>query len=124
MIVKCFFSIAFVYFMVGFSTAQQNKGPNVLMIVADDAGLDYSAYGSSYIQTPVFDKLAAQGVLFNNAYTPNAKCAPSRSCIMTGRNSWQLDAAANHWIYFPSKFKTYPEVLKEHGYAIEYTGKG
>ncbi|NOR75898.1 MAG: sulfatase-like hydrolase/transferase [Draconibacterium sp.] len=38
------------------------------------------------------DKLAAEGMVFTNAYAPNAKCAPSRSCIVTGRNSWQLEA--------------------------------
>lgn len=98
--------------------------PNILFLVMDDAGLDMSAYGSSYVKTPNFDKIAQNGILFENAYTPNAKCAPSRASILTGRNSWQLDAAANHVIYFPSKFKTYPEVLAENGYKIGYTGKG
>ena len=90
----------------------------------DDAGLDMSIYGSTYVKTPGFDNLAEQGMLFNRAYTPNAKCAPSRSAVMTGRNSWQLDAAANHFIYFPSKFKTYQEVLLENGYTTGHTGKG
>ncbi|MGB5318291.1 sulfatase-like hydrolase/transferase, partial [Eudoraea sp.] len=58
------------------------------------------------------------------AYTPNAKCAPSRAAFITGRNSWQLDAAANHVNYFPSKFKTYQEVLLENGYTTGHTGKG
>ncbi|MCF6357912.1 MAG: sulfatase, partial [Draconibacterium sp.] len=65
-----------------------------------------------------------QGLLFTNAYTPNAKCAPSRSCIVTGRNSWQLEEAANHWSYFPVKFKTYAETLADNGYFVGYTGKG
>lgn len=63
-------------------------------------------------------------MLFNNAYTPNAKCAPSRACILTGRNSWQLEPAANHWCYFPAKFKTYVEALKEHGYFVGKVAKG
>lgn len=104
--------------------APASSRPNVLFLVMDDAGLDMSAYGSSYVKTPNFDKIAQNGVLFEKAYTPNAKCAPSRSCILTGRNSWQLDAAANHVIYFPSKFKTYAETLAENGYKIGYTGKG
>ena len=58
------------------------------------------------------------------AYTPNAKCAPSRSCILTGRNSWQLEEAANHWPQFPSKFRTYAETLAEYDYHVGYTGKG
>ncbi|WP_373517372.1 sulfatase [Pricia sp.] len=97
---------------------------NILVIMFDDAGLDMGAYGSSYVNTPGFDAIAKEGILFNRAYTPNAKCAPSRAALMTGRNSWQLDAAANHVIYFPPKFKTYQEVLLENGYTTGHTGKG
>lgn len=103
---------------------QSGERPNILVIMFDDAGLDLSAYGSTYVNTPGFDSIAKAGILFNKAYTPNAKCAPSRAAVITGRNSWQLDAAANHVIYFPPKFKTYQEVLQEHGYATGYTGKG
>jgi arylsulfatase A-like enzyme len=59
-----------------------------------------------------------------NAYTPNAKCAPSRASILTGRNSWQLEEAGNHWAYFPAKFKTFMEALGEHGYFVGHTLKG
>jgi N-sulfoglucosamine sulfohydrolase len=98
--------------------------PNILYIVADDAGLDMSAYGRTWVSTPAFDRVAKEGILFQNAYTPNAKCAPSRACMLTGRNPWQLDAAMNHVIYFPNYFKTYPEALAENGYFVGYTGKG
>lgn len=106
------------------TTVVKQKKMNILFLIADDAGIDFSAYGSTFCKTPSFDRIAKEGLLFNRAYTPNAKCAPSRSCIMTGRNSWQLDAAANHWIYFPNKFKTFSEALNENGYEIGYTGKG
>jgi arylsulfatase A-like enzyme len=43
---------------------------------------------------------------------------------LTGRNSWQLEEAANHWPAFPAKFKTYAEVLGEDGYHVGFTGKG
>jgi hypothetical protein len=76
------------------------------------------------VKTPNFDRIAQNGILFNHAYTPNAKCAPSRSCILTGRNSWQLEQAANHWPYFPEKFKVFTEVLDDNGYAVASTGKG
>jgi arylsulfatase A-like enzyme len=82
------------------------------------------AYGCDWIKTPAFDRVADEGILFNNAYTPNAKCAPSRAAILTGRNSWQLEEAVNHWCFFPNKFKTYSEVLAEHGYHVGYTAKG
>ena len=81
-------------------------------------------YGTEWVRTPGFDQVAREGLLFNRCYTPNAKCAPSRSCILTGRNSWQLEAAANHWCFFPAKFSSYVEVLGEHGYVTGMTGKG
>ncbi len=99
--------------------------PNILFAIADDASYPHmGAYGCDWIKTPAFDRIANQGILFTNAYTPNAKCAPSRSCILTGRNSWQLEQAANHWPYFPEKFKTYAEALTENGYHVGYTAKG
>lgn len=102
-----------------------NKKPNILFCIADDATWKHmSAYGSKWVNTPAFDRVAKEGLLFNNAYTPNAKCGPSRSIILTGRNSWQLEEAANHLAYFPTKFKTYPEALAEKGYEVGYTGKG
>ncbi|MFH6602531.1 sulfatase [Maribacter algicola] len=104
--------------------SQGNERPNILVIIFDDAGLDMSVYGSTYVNTPGFDAIAKEGILFNRAYTPNAKCAPSRASIITGRNPWQLDAAANHVIYFPPRFKTYQEVLLENGYATGHTSKG
>ena len=67
-------------------------------------------------KTPAFDRVAKEGLLFNHAYTPNAKCAPSRACILTGRNSWQLKEAANHICYFPPEFKGWGEALAEHGW--------
>lgn len=99
------------------------KRPNILFAIADDASLTFGAYGVNWLKTPAFDYVARNGVLFMNAYTPNAKCAPSRACIITGRNSWQLGAAANHFAYFPAKYKTYPEALAAHGYYVGFTGK-
>jgi N-sulfoglucosamine sulfohydrolase len=99
--------------------------PNILFALADDASFPHmSAYGTAWVRTPAFDRVGREGLLFTRAYTPNAKCAPSRSCILTGRNSWQLEAAANHVPFFPAKFKTYPEALGENGYFVGYTGKG
>ena len=105
--------------------AKEKQRPNILVCIADDQSFPHaSAYGCKWVKTPAFDQVARQGVLFTNAFTPNAKCAPSRSCILTGRNSWQLDAAANHVPFFPAKFKTYAESLIENGYQVGYTAKG
>lgn len=99
--------------------------PNILFAIADDWSYGHaSAYGCKWVQTPAFDRVARQGILFTHAYTPSAKCAPSRSCILTGRNPWQLKAACNHIPYFPPEFKTWAEVLGEHGYFVGLTAKG
>ena len=99
--------------------------PNILFAIADDwSGGHAGAYGCRWVKTPAFDRVAEQGLLFTHAYTPNAKCAPSRSSILTGRNPWQLKAAANHVCYFPPEFKTWAEALGEHGYFVGMTGKG
>ncbi len=103
---------------------QKEDRPNILFCILDDASPHMSAYGYNWINTPAFDRLAKNGVLFTSAYTPNAKCAPSRACVITGRNSWQLEEAANHVNFFPAKFKTFPEVLRENGYITALTGKG
>ncbi len=110
--------------MPGLAAGAEARRPNILFAIADDESFGTAgAYGCSWVKTPAFDRVAAQGVLFTHAYTPNAKCAPSRAAILTGRNSWQLEAAANHWCFFPPKFKSSFEALGEHGYFTGYTGK-
>ncbi|HOD81295.1 MAG: Arylsulfatase [Planctomycetes bacterium ADurb.Bin126] len=101
------------------------KRPNILLAIADDASYPHmSAYGCTWVKTPAFDRVAREGMLFTNVYTPTAKCAPSRSCLLTGRNPWQLEEAANHVCFFPAKFKTFMEALGEHGYHVGHVLKG
>ncbi len=115
--------IVLMWLVVSAVIAQER--PNVLFIIADDWGRnDAGVYGSTWIKTPAFDRLAREGILFRNAYTPNAKCAPSRACIMTGRNPWQLKEAANHVCYFPTEFRSFPEALTQLGFHVGTTGKG
>lgn len=105
--------------------ASGSDRPNILFAIADDLSYPHmGAYGTDWVQTPAFDRVARDGLLFTRCYTPNAKCAPSRACLLTGRNSWQLEQAANHWCYFPAKFPSYVEVLGDHGYVTGSTGKG
>ena len=104
-------SLAIIF--TGCMSPDVDEKPNILFCIMDDASIHMGAYGYEWCKTPAFDEIAEQGILFMNAYTPNAKCAPSRSSVLTGRNSWQLEEAANHVVNFPAKFKTFPEVLKE-----------
>jgi N-sulfoglucosamine sulfohydrolase len=98
--------------------------PNILFAIADDWSPHAGAYGTRWVNTPAFDRVAREGLLFTRAYTPNAKCAPSRACLLTGRNSWQLKEAANHICYFPPEFKGWAEALSEHGWTVGFTMKG
>jgi arylsulfatase A-like enzyme len=99
--------------------------PNILFIIADDASFSsMGIYGSEYVNTPNFDKLAEEGVLFTNAYSNNPKCAPARASLLTGRYSWQLEEAVVHRPLMPEKWKFYPELLEEEGYFVGFTGKG
>jgi arylsulfatase A-like enzyme len=98
--------------------------PNILFAVADDWGLHAGAYGTAWVNTPAFDRVAKEGLLFKNAYTPMAKCAPSRAILLTGRHLWQNEEAGNHMAMFPPKLKSWPEVLTDKGWHMGITGKG
>ncbi|MBC8347059.1 MAG: sulfatase-like hydrolase/transferase [Verrucomicrobia bacterium] len=106
-------------------TSVPAKRPNILFAIADDWGFGHAgAYGCNWVRTPSFDRVARDGILFKRAYTPNAKCAPSRAVILTGRYSWQLEQAANHMNVFPAKFGGFMETLEANDYFTGYTGKG
>jgi len=108
----------------GFQGLEKSK-PNILFALADDWSFGHAgAYGCRWVKTPAFDRVAREGLLFTRAYTPDGKCAPSRACIITGRNPWQLGAAANHVPFFPPEFKSVFEALGEHGYFAGMTLKG
>lgn len=57
---------------------------NILLIVSDDQGLQLGSYGDLFARTPRTDELAADGVLYKNAYTTQASCSPARASILTG----------------------------------------
>ncbi|WP_337176981.1 sulfatase [Paludisphaera sp.] len=101
-----------------------HAGPNILFVVADDWGVHAGAYGTPWVRTPAVDRVAREGLRFDRAYTPLAKCAPSRAVIMTGRLPWRNGEACNHLSYFPAELKAWPEVLVERGWHVGATGKG
>ncbi len=101
------------------------KRPNILVAIADDWSYGHAgAYGCRWIKTPAFDRVAAEGVLFRNAFTNNPKCSPCRASFLTGRSTWQLDEACNHFGIFPARWPVYPDLLEQAGYIVGFTGKG
>ena len=103
----------------------QQKRPNILLVIADDWGYNHAGvYGCDWIKTPNFDRVANEGVRFTNSFTSNPKCSPSRATILTGRNTWQLQEAVDHYSIFPKGLTVYPDLLEKAGYAIGMTGKG
>ena len=58
--------------------------PNILFIPVDDLRPELGAYGDSIIKTPNIDRLARQGLTFNQAYCQQAVCNPSRASLLTG----------------------------------------
>ncbi len=110
---------------LGPGRAAAAERPNILFIILDDWNSHHAgAYGCTWVKTPNFDRVAREGVLFRNAFTSNPKCSPCRASILTGRNTWQLEEAVNHFGIFPAKFAVYPDLLEKAGYTVGLTGKG
>lgn len=101
-----------------------DERPNVLVCISDDQSYPHaSAYGHPVIQTPGFDAVARQGVLFDNAFTPAPGCSPMRAAFLTGRPIWQIEAAGTHASHFPKHLQVFPQELETHGYHVGFTGK-
>jgi len=97
-------------------TVQQ---PNILFAIADDWGWPHAgAYGDPVVQTPAFDRLAMEGVLFNHAYISSPSCTPSRNAILTGQYHWRLGPGANLWSTLDPSTPVYPLILEDAGYKI------
>ncbi|AWW31604.1 arylsulfatase [Echinicola strongylocentroti] len=103
------------------------KEPNVLVIYTDDLGYgDVARYGGQ-IPTPNIDELAADGLLFTNAYATAATCTPSRYAMLTGEYAWRAkgrgvapgDASA---LIRPDR-ETLPSVMQRAGYRTGVIGK-
>ena len=102
----------------------KNARPNILFAISDDQSYPHaSAYGYEAIQTPAFDRVAREGILFHNAFTASPGCSPSRAAMLTGLNCWQLENAGTHGSSFPAQYTVYPDLLEEASYFIGYTHK-
>ncbi len=122
--ITCFSVFVFGTTLAAASISAADKKPNILFAISDDWGLHAGVYGTTWVKTPAFDRIAEEGILFKNAFTPMAKCAPSRAIILTGRHLWQNEEAGNHMAHFPSKLKSWPEALAGRGWNVGITGKG
>ncbi|GAA3561835.1 sulfatase [Snuella lapsa] len=70
------------------SNEEVHRKPNVVLILVDDLGwADVGFMGNPVYETPNLDKLSNESLVFNNAYAPAANCAPSRACIITGKQT-------------------------------------
>ncbi len=98
--------------------------PNILFAIADDWGTHAGVYGDQVVKTPTFDRLAKEGVLFEQAYISSPSCAPSRAAILTGQWHWRLGEAANLFGPVSINDPVYPDLLEENGYFVGYTRKG
>ena len=80
--------------------------PNILFLLADNWLYDHAgANGDRVVKTPVFDRMAREGVRFTNAFCPVPSCGPTRSSLVTGRAAHQLEEIANHGGRFAGKFR-------------------
>lgn len=100
---------------------------NVVLIIADDQGLDLGAYGNKKIKSPNLDKLASEGTLFTNGFSTVSSCSPSRSVIFTGlyshSNGMYGLAHDVHNQHLLPWVKTLPALLKQSGYSTCLVGK-
>ena len=99
--------------------------PNILIMMSDDQSFPHaSAYGSKMVDTPNFDRIAREGILFGNAFCAAPGCSPSRAAFLTGRHIWQIEHAGTHASSFDKKYRTFMDLLADAGYTTGYTGKG
>ncbi|MFW6303449.1 MAG: sulfatase, partial [Candidatus Sumerlaeota bacterium] len=98
--------------------------PNILLITADDMNWDaVGAFGCPTPETtPNIDRLASEGIRFENGHVTIAVCQPSRSAIMTGRYPHQSGGEGFHKLRF-SDIPLLPERLRESGYTVGILGK-
>lgn len=107
------------------------QAPNIVVILADDLGYsDLASYGSE-IQTPNLDKLAQDGLRYNN-FTVTAMCSPTRAALLTGLNHHSAGVGwVSEWDFGYPGYRgelqpdvvTLPQILQQNGYATYAAGK-
>ncbi|MCA9017069.1 MAG: sulfatase-like hydrolase/transferase, partial [Planctomycetaceae bacterium] len=97
--------------------------PNMILIFADDVSWDdLGCYGHPTIHTPHLDRLAKEGLRFNNAYLTTSSCSPSRCSVITGRYPHNTGAPELH-TPLPEGQVLFPQLLRDAGYYTVISGK-
>lgn len=100
-----------------------NQRPNFLIVMSDEHAPQVSSpYGHPFIQTPNLQRLADQGVVFENSYCNSPLCVPSRASFMTGRHLYQIGVWDNG-VPLASDEPTWAHRLNALGYDTALSGK-
>jgi len=96
--------------------------PNIIWVVLEDISLDLAVYGTPEVNTPNLDKLANQGIRYNNAYATAAVCSTARSAFFTGMHATSIGAHhhrshLNDGYQLPKNVKILSEYMREAGYV-------
>lgn len=117
--------------MISLSASAENSRPNIVLIVSDNQSQSLiGTYGNTAIKTPNIDRLASQGIRFNNAFAVNGVCSPTRATLLTGLMPSQtgIHVALPSDINVPDwsaieEFRSLPQTLSEAGYKTALVGK-
>lgn len=107
------------------ATTLQAERPNIIFLLADDQNTDsMGCYGNPDVQTPNLDKLANDGIAFDNHYNTTAICMASRASIMTGMYEYKTGCNFAHGDMLVGTWeKSYPKLLRAAGYRTAFAGK-
>jgi N-acetylglucosamine-6-sulfatase len=99
--------------------------PNIVHIMVDDMSADALGFRGKYpfIQTPNIDRLAREGLVFDNHFVTTSLCSPSRACILTGRYAHCTGVPDNSGNDPDPSLPTYPALLQAAGYVTAHIGK-
>jgi N-sulfoglucosamine sulfohydrolase len=119
-------ALAFGFPRLSKASKKNKTRPNILLMVAEDHGLQLSCYGDKHISTPNLDALAKTGVRFVNAYVTQAGCSPSRASILTGQyphRHGQIGLATHGLRMYRDDTPNLTTYLKDAGYRTGIIGK-
>lgn len=106
-----------------FVSAQNAVKPNVIIIMADDLdSRQLSCYGGQNIKTPHIDRLAQEGMKFNNLHASETMCVPTRASLFTGLYPARHGSYQNHKAVYKNT-KSIGHYLGDLGYRVGLTGK-